>query len=88
MISFLLAPGVDDCCDGSSKGRNIAPNRMQLSTMPPIIKSAPRHPKAAIKYSVRGAKTKVPKPEPHTAIPVANDLLASNHVLTLTMAGR
>lgn len=56
--------------------------------MPPMIKSAPRQPKAAIKYSVRGAKTKVPNPEPQTAMPVAKDLLASNHVLTLTIAGR
>uniref|UniRef100_A0A1B0ALY6 Uncharacterized protein n=1 Tax=Glossina palpalis gambiensis TaxID=67801 RepID=A0A1B0ALY6_9MUSC len=73
---------------GTSKGLNMAPNIIQFRTIPPIINNAPLQPKLPIKCSVKGAKTNVPKPEPHTAIPVAKERRASNHTLTLTMAGR
>uniref|UniRef100_A0A1A9ZB78 Uncharacterized protein n=1 Tax=Glossina pallidipes TaxID=7398 RepID=A0A1A9ZB78_GLOPL len=73
---------------GISKGLNMAPNIMQFRTIPPIINNAPLQPKLPIKCSVKGAKTNVPKPDPHTAIPVAKERRASNHTLTLTMAGR
>lgn len=51
-------------------GRNNAPNRIQTSTMPAMINIAPRHPKLLIRMSVSGEKMNVPRPEPHTAIPV------------------
>lgn len=73
---------------GIGTDRNIAPNIMQFNTIPAIINIAPRHVYDVTNSSVNGANINVPKPEPHTAIPVANDRYFSNHIVTLTMAGK
>ena len=57
----------------SGTGLNSAPRKVQLSTKPAMINMAPRHPYSTIRYSMRGANTKVPSPEPQTAIPVAKE---------------
>ena len=41
-----------------------------------------------IYHFVTGAMMKVPRPEPHTAIPVAKARLFSKYMDTLTIAGR
>lgn len=49
----------------------------QLRISPARIRFAPRQPKFSSSMVARGAKAKVPKPEPHTAMPVARDRLVS-----------
>lgn len=55
---------------GASNGRNSAPNKMQLRTIAAMISNATRQPNILIKISVNGANMHVPRPEPHTAMPI------------------
>lgn len=54
-------------------GLNRIPNIIQFKTMLEIIIIVPRQPNVATKNSNNGVKTRVPNPEPHTAIPVASE---------------
>lgn len=54
-------------------GLNKIPNIIQFKTILEIINIVPRQPYSVTKYCNNGVKTNVPKPEPHTAIPVASD---------------
>ena len=49
----------------------------QLRIRPARIRFAPRQSKFSSSIVARGAKAKVPNPEPHTAMPVARDRLVS-----------
>ena len=60
----------------------------QLKTIPAIISNAPFQLYSSTKNGATNPKSTVPRPEPHTAIPVARERRTSNHWVTLTMAGR
>ena len=61
-----------------SKSLNKSPQITMFKNTPDNIIVAPRHPLNSLtRYCVSGAKIKVPTPDPHTEMPVANDRLAS-----------
>ena len=51
------------------KGLLKAPHTARLRQSPAMILSVPCHPKVPSSALTRGARTKVPTPEPHVAIP-------------------
>ena len=60
---------------------------MQFNKIQDSMTTVPFQPYVSIKYCVNAANTKVPIPEPLTAIPVARDLRFSKYDEIITMAG-
>ena len=57
-----------------TKGLNVAPQTTPLSMIPAMIHMDPFQPYRSRSPTDNGAKTKVPTPDPHDAIPVARAL--------------
>ena len=78
VASSRVVPVVSDwvnCMEPSAvelegdKGLLSAPQTARLRQSPAMILSVPCHPKMSSSALTRGARTKVPTPEPHVAIP-------------------
>lgn len=91
LTPILVCVG-NTCCSTAvltgAKGLNIAPNIVQIKTIPDITRRDPCHPYFEIRTSISGAKMNVPKPDPQTAMPVASDRSLSKYIVTLTIAGK